>query len=135
MADDRRPTTDNHRADRQAWERRQASLGAPTGKPGSAERRRVTGDEARVTPALRQLDPPEAVEVECEGGAPRVLWWRGRRLRLEHVVGPERLSGEWWEESYTRDYWRCEETEDASELVLFHDGSAAGRWYVQGWYD
>jgi protein ImuB len=86
--------------------------------------------------ALRQLEQPESVEVECRDGVPRLLWWRGRRVRLERAVGPERLSGDWWKDQYARDYWRCEEAEGDSDLVLFHDGSmAAGGWYVHGWYD
>jgi hypothetical protein len=86
-------------------------------------------------PALRQLELPEPVEVECEDEQPRVLWWRGRRLRIAYSLGPERLSGDWWRDGYDRDYWRCEE-EDGTDLVLFRDSvSRERRWYVQGWYD
>jgi nucleotidyltransferase/DNA polymerase involved in DNA repair len=86
--------------------------------------------------ALRQLEKPESVEVECENGTPRVLWWRGRRVRLERALGPERLAGDWWKDDYARDYWRCEESDSEGNVVLFHDRLAAtGGWYVQGWYD
>jgi protein ImuB len=74
------------------------------------------------------------VEVECEDGAPRVLWWRGRRIRVQRSIGPERLAGDWWKDGYARDYWRCEEAGEG-ELVLFRDGAANSAWYVQGWYD
>jgi protein ImuB len=94
------------------------------------------GSLSYLARALRQLEPPESVEVECEDGAPRVLWWRGRRVRIERTIGPERLSGDWWKDGYARDYWRCEEAEGEGDLVLFRDGAAAeGGWYVQGWYD
>jgi protein ImuB len=86
--------------------------------------------------ALRQLETPEPIDVECEDGAPRVVWWRGRRMRLQRAVGPERLAGDWWKDGYARDYWRCEEADGESDLVLFHDRAAtAGGWFVQGWYD
>jgi protein ImuB len=97
---------------------------------------RATNHESRITTAIRQLEVPELAEVECDEGVPRVLWWRGRRVRLAHTVGPERLSGDWWKDGYTRDYWRCEEANGEGDVVIFHDGSSAeGKWYVQGWYD
>jgi protein ImuB len=92
--------------------------------------------ETRVAPALRQLESPEPVDVECrDDGAPRVLWWRGRRVRVARALGPERLGGDWWKDEYARDYWQCEEAEGESDLVLFHDFASTGGWYVQGWYD
>jgi protein ImuB len=107
-------------------------LPSPLATPSalSAQRSALSGS------ALRQLETPEPVEVECEYGTPRVLWWRGRRLRLTRTIGPERLAGDWWKDTYTRDYWCCEEAEGESDLVLFRDGAATeGGWYVQGWYD
>jgi hypothetical protein len=90
----------------------------------------------RNSSALRQLESPEPVDVECrDDGAPRVLWWRGRRLRVARALGPERLGGDWWKDEYARDYWQCEEAEGESDLVLFHDFASTGGWYVQGWYD
>jgi protein ImuB len=87
--------------------------------------------------ALRLLEAPEPVEVECVGGAPSVVWWRGRRMPVSRAVGPERLSGDWWQDVYRRDYWRCEAGE--SEFVVYVDrgrGAADGApWYLHGWYD
>jgi protein ImuB len=85
--------------------------------------------------ALRLLETPEAVEVEClTGEAPRAVWWRGRRITIDQATGPERLSGDWWKDGYRRDYWRCES--EGSELVVFSEAGTQGtRWYVQGWYD
>jgi hypothetical protein len=73
--------------------------------------------------------------VECADGQPRVLWWRGRRMRIEHPAGPERLAGDWWKDSYARDYWRCEDPDGEGTLVLYHDHSSGSSWFVQGWYD
>jgi hypothetical protein len=73
--------------------------------------------------------------VECADGMPRVLWWRGRRLRLAHTLGPERLGGDWWKDGYARDYWRCEDPDGEGTLVLYHDRSSGSGWFVQGWDD
>ena len=69
--------------------------------------------------------------VACDGDAPRAVRWRGRRIALSHVTGPELVSGDWWrDDGYHRAYWQGEG--DGMELVLFRERDA---WYVQGWYD
>ena len=88
----------------------------------------------------RLLENPEPVDVECADGLPRVLWWRGRRMRIEHPTGPERLAGDWWKDQYARDYWRCEDPDGEGTLLLYHDYthaclSSGSAWFVQGWYD
>jgi protein ImuB len=80
----------------------------------------------------RLLDNPESVDVEAPRGVPRTLWWRGRRVMITRSRGPERLSGDWWKDSYAREYWRCESDELARDFLLYRD--AAG-WCLQGWYD
>jgi protein ImuB len=81
--------------------------------------------------ALRLLQPPEAVAMEHAAGIPCAMWWRGARLPLRRVEGPERLSGDWWrEDAYRRDYWRCE-----SETGAFVVFQASDAWFVHGWYD
>jgi protein ImuB len=82
-------------------------------------------------PATRLLQNPEKVDVDRDPD-PRRIFWRGRALTVASVVGPERLSGDWWRDGYGRDYWRCESDEECGELILYRD--AAG-WWVQGWYD
>jgi len=81
--------------------------------------------------ALRLLETPEKVDVDRDPD-PRRIFWRGRAIPVTHAIGPERLSGDWWNDGYSRDYWRCESDEECGELVLYRD--AAG-WWVQGWYD
>jgi len=80
---------------------------------------------------LRLLESAEKVDVDRDS-EPRRIFWRGRALTVSNAIGPERLSGDWWSDGYSRDYWRCESDEECGELVLYHD--AAG-WWVQGWYD
>ena len=85
-----------------------------------------------ISVACRTLDPPEAVDVLCDGDTPRLVTWRGRRIDVIRAVGPERLSGDWWDDGYRRDYWRCES--GAGELVLFFD-RASDDWAIQSWGD
>ena len=82
--------------------------------------------------AHRAFDPPEIVEVSCEGDTPRAVTWRGHHITVTRALGPERLSGDWWDDGYRRDYWRCESL--AGEMVLFFD-RAEERWALQGWGD
>jgi protein ImuB len=86
------------------------------------------------TPALRLLETPDSVFVVCDGGAPSVVTWRGRRITVERAVGPERLSGDWWDDGYRRDYWRCESV--FGDFLLYLDRSGGEDvWWLQGWYD
>jgi hypothetical protein len=82
--------------------------------------------------AHRALEPAEPVEVECEGEVPRVVTWRGHRIAVSRPIGPERLSGDWWDDGYRRDYWRCESL--AGEFVVYLD-RADDAWRLQGWVD
>ena len=85
-----------------------------------------------TTAAHRALEPAEPVEVECEGDVPRVVTWRGHRIAVSRPIGPERLSGDWWDDGYRRDYWRCESL--AGEFVVYLD-RADDAWRLQGWVD
>jgi protein ImuB len=103
--------------------------------PVPADSRQFTIHDSPVPTCSRQLEVPEPVEVECAEGQPRVLWWRGRRLRIEHPSGPERLAGDWWKHQYARDYWRCQDPDGEGTLLLYNDLSSGSAWFVQGWYD
>ena len=95
----------------------------------------ISRPSSPVLGASRLLDHPEPIEVECADGHPRLIWWRGRRLRIDHASGPERLAGDWWKDRYLRDYWRCEDPDGEGTLVLYHDYSSGSAWFVQGWND
>jgi protein ImuB len=87
--------------------------------------------------AFRLLQSPEKVDVDRDppdspDPLPRRIVWRGRAIHVVNAVGPERLSGDWWKDSYGRDYWRCESEDDHGELVLYRDATG---WWLQGWYD
>jgi protein ImuB len=85
-----------------------------------------------TTMARRALDPPERVEVVCEDEIPHAVTWRGQRIPVTRALGPERLSGDWWDDGYRRDYWRCEST--MGELSLYWDRSDES-WRLQSWGD
>jgi protein ImuB len=87
---------------------------------------------ATADPAIRLLESPESVFVLCDDGVPCAVTWRGRRLTIERAVGPERLSGDWWDDGYRRDYWRCESA--FGDFVLYLD-RMDDQWWVQGWFD
>jgi protein ImuB len=91
-----------------------------------SERPRTMEDQA-----LRLLESPEKIDVDRDQ-SPRRIVWRGRAITVASAVGPERLSGDWWSNGFTRDYWRCESDEEMGELVLYRDSEG---WWVQGWYD
>jgi protein ImuB len=84
-----------------------------------------------VGSALRLLADPEKVDVDRDI-SPRRIHWRGRTLSIANAIGPERLSGDWWNAGFSRDYWRCESDQELGELMLYRD---AGGWWVQGWFD
>jgi protein ImuB len=125
---------DTHRPEHAAiWERVEDTL--PTGLPAHPTR--------TTTPlrTLRQLDPPERVDVEpTDGiGTPRALRWRDRWIRIHRATGPERLGGEWWQVTYDRDYWCVEDADQGPDLVLYRERPAepegSTSWFVHGWYD
>ncbi len=105
--------------------------------PFTLHRSPVTGShQSRPAPlppaARRALDPPEAVDVACDGEVPRSVCWRGQQLTVTRAIGPERLSGDWWDDGYRRDYWRCES--QAGEFFVYLD-RADDAWRLQGWGD
>ena len=86
--------------------------------------------------ALRLLETPERIELELDDhGAPALLYWRGRHVSVTHADGPERLSGDWWKDSYRREYWRCRDADNAALLLYIDHEATPPAWYVQGWYD
>ena len=94
---------------------------------------RLVVSEVPVTPAARRaLDPPEHIDVLCDNEVPRTITWRGQRIPVTRALGPERLSGDWWDDGYRRDYWRCES--GLGEMVVFLDRSDDA-WRVQAWSD
>ena len=110
-----------------------AAAGGATGAPPAAMAHPAAGAR-EIPPAARLLDPPESIAVTTDGaGGPREVRWRGHRLRIARVHGPERLSGEWWRaQPFAREYWRCESDIWGQDLLCYRDGTG---WWLQGWDD
>jgi len=106
--------------------------GRATDAPRTLQMVREPAPVPVTTVAHRALEPAEPVDVECEGEVPRVVTWRGHRIAVSRPIGPERLSGDWWDDGYRRDYWRCESL--AGEFVVYLD-RADDAWRLQGWVD
>jgi len=122
---------DTHRPERAGIWR---AVGAPlSGEPLDVGSRLLSHASRLTLPAARRaFDPPETVEVICDGDTPREVTWRGHRISVTRAVGPERLSGDWWDDGYRRDYWHCDSL--AGEMTLFLD-RADDAWRLQGWGD
>lgn len=105
---------------------------APVGGGGAGVGRASGG----VRPT-RLLPVPEGCSVvPAVHGRSAELVVRGRRLAVTGMQGPERLSGEWWEEPFDRDYWLVR-TEEGSQWWVFQDRGAAarGEWRLHGLFD
>jgi protein ImuB len=137
-----RPVTrDHHRPDRAgAWvtdppvppPRPTRRSSATLVRNGASTRTGRTGARPLV-PVSRLLESPEAIDVECDGDRPITIHWRARHLPIVHTLGPERLSGDWWDDEHCRDYWHC--TTATAELLVFLDYTRGAQWYVHGWRD
>lgn len=85
---------------------------------------------------LQLLPEPRPIRVETHGRRDHVVPVRycdDRWRAITTAAGPERISGGQWEHAYAREYYRCI-TGDGVLVWLFRE-AAAGRWYLQGWWD
>jgi protein ImuB len=78
------------------------------------------------------LDPPRTLELRRgEGGRPQVIHLDGRWQELRDVCGPERISGEWWEDAFAREYWIAH-TDAGQRLWIYLED---GQCFLQGLWD
>ncbi len=95
---------------------------------------------------LTLFPTPIEVRVLCEPsddrtGRPRQFAWQNRVHPLVHIVGPERIGGEWWRcHRHTRDYYDVED--DAGRrfwlfrvLHMREDETVFARWFLHGRFD
>ncbi len=114
-----------------------------TGGPKSGRDARGPGN-AGVPPALHSLSerdvrvlrivsPPVPLTAEEREG--RIVCFTGTGLRclVARVSQPYRVSGEWWTEEFSRDYYIVL-TRDGRLLWVFM-GHRDREWYVHGWFD
>jgi len=83
----------------------------------------------------RVLSRPTTIDVEMTtSGELLAARLGGRRRRVTALVGPERLSGDWWDaKPYSRDYYRVH-FEGLGPAWVFRD-ARDGRFYLQGLFD
>lgn len=78
------------------------------------------------------LPLPLAVEVQARPGRqPHAMQLDGRWHEIVCLEGPELLSGEWWDRSFQREYWRAS-LGDGRRAWLYRED---GRWALHGWWD
>ncbi len=82
---------------------------------------------------LRLWPRPRSLEVRIEDGQPSALRVDGAWRVVRALQGPERLSGDWWEDGYAREYYRVS-TEPGDLLWVFYE-PRAGAWFWHGWWD
>lgn len=85
------------------------------------------------THGLRLLPRPVAVQIEFEDGCPNSFKIRRGKYRVNHHDGPWRLSGEWWQNDFDRQYYQLQ-TDDQRRFLFFFD-SLNDRWFLQGVFD
>jgi protein ImuB len=73
------------------------------------------------------------LNVRIEAGQPGAVSVDGDWRAVRSLRGPERLSGEWWEDHYRREYYRVSTTK-GDLLWVFYDPRRRG-WFWHGWWD
>ncbi len=96
------------------------------------------GEEAGEGPValalvLRLWPRPRPIEVRIDGGRPGAVALDDGWRTVRALQGPERLSGDWWEDEYRREYYRLS-TEAGDLLWVFWDPRRRG-WFWHGWWD
>ncbi len=92
-----------------------------------------TPAESSLPPLCRWIDPPESLRVTLEADRLKGLYYRGRLRAAIACVGPQRISGEWWEQAFERDYYDVE-TSEGGRYRVFRDLENGG-WYLQSIVD
>jgi protein ImuB len=104
--------------------------------PSSGAGRFISADGA-LESTLHLLPEPVEVDVWASHGCPRELRTTTGSRSLIVAEGPERLSGDWWQDPYRREYYRaC--TEEGELLWLYREWREKGtkeRWWLHGFYD
>jgi protein ImuB len=87
---------------------------------------------------VRLLEPPQAIDALTEPPhhAPAAFTWRRVRHRVRQAQGPERIGGEWWQDSQssTRDYFHVEDEHGRRYWLFRCQGGTADRWFLHGFF-
>ncbi len=89
------------------------------------------------TMTLQLLQSPRQIAVKTakrrDHDLPVKFRDRDGWVLIESAAGPDRVSGEQWNQPYLREYFRCV-AEDGTLVWIFRDEIENG-WYMQGWWD
>lgn len=92
----------------------------------------VGGAAGAHAPALRLFDPPYAVQVREQDGAPTTLSAGRGQEAIARCAGPWRLEERWWGTDATaRDYFQVS-TRLGRVYLVYREGDA---WFAQGVFD
>lgn len=95
--------------------------------------------ESRANPQLTlQLFPdPRRISVKTVRRRDHDLPVKYREndawILLESAAGPDRVSGEQWEEPFAREYFRC--VSEEGTLIWMYREAISGEWFLHGWWD
>jgi hypothetical protein len=94
---------------------------------------RITEGASELVPAMRLVDPPQPLVVRLEGRRLMAFSWSHGSHRVRTMVGPRRLSGEWWDMPFARDYYEILTADSGLFWIFF--SRPEGRWFLQGVFD
>jgi protein ImuB len=108
-----------------------APLGLVESNGNGGEERATSRDAPALV--LRLWSRPQPLSVRIEAGQPGAVAVDGDWRAVHSLQGPERLSGEWWEDHYRREYYRISTT-SGDLLWVFYEPRCHG-WFWHGWWD
>jgi protein ImuB len=91
----------------------------------------------KIPSCMKLLDPPSPLACRGEDFLPSEIFSRELShscwFRISHWIGPEILSGHWWENPYSREYFWAISDEQGAIWVFFE--RTTSRWLIHGWLD
>jgi protein ImuB len=91
----------------------------------------------KIPSCMKLLDPPSPLAFRGEHFLPSEIFSRELSnsgwIRISQWIGPEILSGHWWESPYSREYFWGISEEQGAIWVFFQ--RTTSRWLIHGWLD
>lgn len=87
----------------------------------------------RKISGLRLLASPREAKVTGAPQQPEQLLIDGERQRIKNLTGPWKLSGNWWDHNFSRQYYEVETVSRKQYLIYFD--TISSRWFLQGIFD
>ena len=108
--------------------------------PGPLPRGRCAQAPPGLRVALRAYRPPRLAHVLTKAGVPSFVAAPGLRGMVTVAAGPWRVSGDWWDESFSREEWDVSlatqpEPAPARAAYRLYLDRLRGEWFVEGELD